>query len=290
MSQLLHLRVGRFFEASSLSRAQGLVATLELTARLDELVHRRCRAIEWFSATQAWCDLGSGRDGLSPWVIADRLHHEIKSTLAIEVACGVASTRSASHAASALARPSGLVVVLPGYEHALLDIARKDGVIINSDLDNTPLKPSFVPRAIVRSTFINLNTPGPTDPTDVTERIDACVATLVDDARRGMTELGVLAATVRVQFTSAAGTREHFVTLPDATSIEEILAGSAHRLGRRIVAGLSAEARSGKADAAPAANAGRLAVSLSNLISGPAQGTLFGWRYDRHGHAAQRLA
>jgi len=274
MSQLLHLRVGRFFEASSLGRAQGLAATLEMTARLDELAHRSCRAIEWFSATQAWCDLESGHQDLSPWTIAQRLHDEIKSSLSIEVACGVASTRSASHAASALARPSGLVVVLPGYEDALLDIARKDGVIINTELDATPLKPSLVPRAIVRSADVALVSD---------DALDAAIGSLVEDARRGLAELGVLAATVRVQFTNGSGTREHFVTLPDATSLGDVINETAHRLGRRVVTGLPTEA-------AAAAKVGRLAVSLSHLVSGPSQGSLFGWRYDRHGHAAQRLA
>jgi hypothetical protein len=267
MGQLLHLRVGRFFEASSLGRAQGLAATLEMTARLDELAHRSCRAIEWFSATQAWCDLNSGREELSPWVIAERLHHEIKSTLSIEVACGVASSRSASIAASALARPNGLVVALPGHEAALIEIARKDGIVINTELDATPLKPSYVPRAIIRSANVELASE---------DELDAAVARLVDDARRGMAELGVLAATVRVQFTSAAGTREHFVTLPDATSLGEIITESAYRLGKRVASGVSGP--------------GRLSVSLSHLVSGPSQGSLFGWRYDRHGHAAQRLA
>jgi hypothetical protein len=261
MSQLLHLRVGRFFEAASLGRAQGLAATLEMTARLDELAHRSCRGIEWFSATQAWCDLGSGRDGLSPWVIAERLHHEIKSTLAIEVACGVASTRSASHAASALARPSGLVVALPGHEEALLDIARKDGVIVNTELDDRPLKPSFVPRAIVRSAEIDL---------EAEDALDRGVSTLVDDVRRGMSELGVLAATIRLQFTNAAGTREAFMTLPDATSLGDVMSDAAHRLARKVTAGSTAP--------------GRISVSASHLISGPSQGTLFGWRYDRHVH------
>lgn len=285
MSQLLHLRVGRFFEASSLGRARGLAATLEMTARLDELAHRSCRAIEWFSATQAWCDLESGSafalrasadklQRLSPWVIAERLHNEIKASLAIEVACGVASTRSASHAASALARPSGLVVALPGQEASIIEIARKDGVIINSELDDTPLKPCFVPRAIVRSADVTLTTDR--------ER-DAALSALVDDVRRGMTELGVLAATVRVQFTSGGGTREHFVTLPDATSLGDIISESAHRLGQRVLGGFADTPAS-------APRVGRLSVSASHLISGPSQGSLFGWRYDRPGHADQRLA
>ena len=267
MPQLLHLRVGRFFEAAALGRAQGLAATLEMTARLDELAHRSCRAIEWVSATEAWCDLGSSGAGLSPWTIADRLHKEIKSMLSIEVACGVASTRSASRAASALARPSGLVVVLPGYESALLDIARKDGIEIDMSLDAVPLKPSPVPRAIVRSAELDLGAEG---------ALDHALTALVDDARRGLDQLGVLASTVRVQFTSASGTKEALATLPDATSIGEVIMEAADRLARRVTIG--------------SAGPGRFSVSLSQLIQGPSQGSLFGWRYDRQGHAAQRPA
>lgn len=263
---LLHLRVGRFFEAASLGRAQGLAATLEMTARLDELAHRSCRAIEWFSATQAWCDLGpappsrsalrrTSCDDLSPWAIADRLHSEIKSTLAIEVACGVASTRSASHAASALARPSGLVVCLPGYEDALLEIARKDGIVINTALDATPLKPSFVPRAIVRSANVDLISD---------DAFDHALISLVDDVRRGMAALGVLASTVRVQFANTEGVRETFLTLPDATSLAGVIADAAGRLGRRVANGSSGR--------------GQLSVSVSHLMSGPSQGSLFGSR------------
>jgi hypothetical protein len=267
MPQLLHLRVGRFFQAAALGRAEGLATILELTARLDELAHRSCRAIEWFSATEAWCDLGTGRDGVSPWVVADQLHAEIKSGLAVEVACGVASTRSASRAASAMARPSGLVVVLPGYEAALLDIARKEGVIIDATRDDVPLKPSLVPRAIVRSMHVNLNSD---------DDLHDALAILVRDARQGLSALGVLTASIRVQFIGTAGAREAFASLPDATSIGELLVDTADRLARRIAAG--------------ATGAGRLSVSLSQLILGPSQGSLFGWRYDHRRDATERPA
>lgn len=276
MPQLLHLRVGRFFDRTALGRAQGLAATLEMTARLDELAHRSCRAIEWFSATEAWCDLGSGRDGLSPWTIADRLHHEIKSELAVEVACGVASTRSASRAASAMARPSGLVVVLPGYEASILEIARANGDLQPVDMppDTAPLKPAFVPRAIVRSAAVELAN-------DV--ELSAAVRSLVDEARRGLDALGLLAETVRVQFATAAGTRELFATLADATSIGELIDDAADSLARRIVGPVAAPNGA-------SVKAGRLTVSLSQLIQGPSQASLFGWRYDRHAHATRQPA
>lgn len=267
MAQLLHLRVGRFFQAATLGRAEGLAATLEMTARLDELAHRSCRAIEWFSATEAWCDLGTGRDGLSPWATADQLHAEIKSGLSIEVACGVASTRSASRAASAMARPSGLVVVLPGYEAALLDIARRDGVIVDATRDHEPLKPSLVPRAIVRSRQVDLATD---------DDLNDALSGLIQDARQGLSALGVLTASIRVQFVGQAGAREAFASLPDATSIGELIASTADRLARRIAGGHPGP--------------GRLSLSLSQLISGPSQGTLFGWRYDHRRHATERPA
>ena len=85
----MHLRVGGFFDAvtdasgrapwrRALTRASGLAASLELTARLDELAHRHCSAVEWRTASDAWLDLDTSRAGLSPWALADALYAEAK--------------------------------------------------------------------------------------------------------------------------------------------------------------------------------------------------------------------
>jgi hypothetical protein len=260
--QILHLRVGRFFRAASLSHAEGLARTLDLTAQLDELAHRSCAAIEWTSATEAWCDLGQHR-GANPWAVADRLHHEIKTTLALEVAFGVAGTRAAARAASALAAPSGLLVVLPGYEASIIDIARAQGKL-ERPVAETPLEPALLPRAIVRSG--RLTAAGSADAGAHQDQAAALARSLAEDARAGMIVLGMLAGAVRVQFSGAGGIREMRASLPAHTALPHVIGDTAERLARRL------------APAAAGQSAGRVSVALSQFVTGPAQGSLFGSR------------
>lgn len=279
MSQLLHLRLGRFFERRTLGQPNGMASVLAMTARLDELAHRACRAIEWRSATEAWLDLGTGRGSQSPWAIADQLHATAKALLPIEVACGVAASKSASRAASSLAAPSGLLVVLPGYEASIIAMARRQqaaaGARFDDPLDAAPFRPSLVPRAIVRSVPVEC-APGLAAP-DRSDRYDAVIDALVREARLGLLELDTIAATVRVQFASASGVTDAFTSLPDPTALHELLLDAARPLARRVMAS--------------AAGAGQLQLSLSQLSASQAQATLFGWRYDRvHAPRARRFA
>lgn len=279
MPQLLHIRLGQFFAAVSgdrdarqpwrraLSDASSMASTLEMTARLDELAHRACRAIEWRSATQAWLDLGTGRGSSSPWAVADQLRAAATALLPVDVACGVASSKTAARAASALAAPRGLVVVLPGYESAILPMAARSPEAradrFGDAIDVAPFRPSFVPRGIVRSRSL-------AEPAAVGDTI----AELVDDALAGLRELDMLASTIRVQFTTALGTREAFASLPAPTAISAALIDAAHMLGKRAVLG--------------AGGAGHLMLSLGQLVPGPAQASLFGERYDHVRASAPR--
>jgi hypothetical protein len=256
MSQLLHLRLGRFFAAVSgsqsdrpwrdaLGKPEGMTTCLEMTARLDELAHLSCRAIEWHSATEAWLDLGTGRGATSPWVIADRLRESAKALLPVEVACGVAATKAASRAASKLAAPNGLLVVLPGYETSILSLAKADETF-------EAFRPSLVPRAIVRSRLIE----------GALDIGDARLSHLVRDAARGLAQLGVLASMMRLQFATAAGVREALVTLTDPTALDSVLLDAAKPLARKVLQG--------------GVGPGQLVVSLAQLQPAPPQGTLFG--------------
>jgi hypothetical protein len=280
MPQLLHLRLGRFFERRTLGTPNGMATVLEMTARFDELAHRACRAIEWRSATEAWLDLGTGRGSQSPWAIADQLHATAKALLPVEVACGVAATKTASRAASSLATPSGLLVVLPGYEDSIIGMATRQQVAAAGDrigdpLDAAPFRPSLVPRAIVRS--VTLDRVAEPTTNDTVDRDDAVIASLVRDARNGLIQLDAVAATVRVQFASASGVREAFTSLPDPTALDELLLDAARPLGRRVLAGAS--------------GTGQLQLALSQLSAGQAQASLFGWRYDRvHAPRVRRFA
>lgn len=290
MSQLLHLRLGRFFSAISgssgetsaadqpwrraLEQPMSMAATLEMTARLDELAHQYCHAVEWRSASEAWLDLSTARSSQTPWAIADQLHAATKALLPVEVACGVATSKRAARAASALAAPSGLLVVLPGYEASIITLAGKHteaADLADVGRDVAPFQPSLVPRAIVRSAAIDRPIDKSYD--DTAAQYDTVIESLVSDARQGLTSLGLIAGTIRVQFSNAQGVKEAFATLAAPTALDDQLQQAAHALGRRVLSN--------------SAGAGHLHVSLGQLISGPAQASLFGWRY--HHLNAQRL-
>lgn len=282
MSQLLHLRLGRFFSAISgiagettaadrpwrraLEQPMSMAATLEMTARLDELAHQYCHAVEWRSASEAWLDLSTARSSQTPWAIADQLHAATKALLPVEVACGVATSKRAARAASALAAPSGLLVVLPGYEASIITLAGKHteaADLADVGRDVAPFQPSLVPRAIVRSAAIDRPIDKSYD--DTAAQYDDTIHALVHDAAHGLSRLGLIASTIRVQFSNAAGVKEAFASLPAPTAISDLLQQAAHPISRRVLAG--------------SAGAGQLQVSLGQLISGPAQASLFGWRY-----------
>lgn len=52
--------------------------------------------------------------------VAERLQSALRDQLGFEASCGIASTKIAAQIASRLARPRGLLYVLPGYEERLL--------------------------------------------------------------------------------------------------------------------------------------------------------------------------
>lgn len=247
-----------------------MATTLEMTARLDEMAHRSCRAIEWRSATEAWLDLGTGRGSSSPWAIADQLRAATKALLPVEVACGVAATKSAARAASALAAPSGLLVVLSGYESSILSMAGRTVATsgpFDDAIDAAPFCPSLVPRAIVRSMLLERSDDADREAGICTPRADALIASLIREARLGLADLGVIASTVRVQFANGSGVREAFASLPDATALEDLLLDVARPLGRRVLSATS--------------GSGHVLVSLGQLTPVETQASLFGWRYDR---------
>lgn len=100
---------------------------LDASAAVDELVREAGVPVEWASIDSLFLDvsavagptgagttLGSGRR------IAERLQTRIREKLGFDAACGLASTKVTAQVASKLARPRGLLYVLPGYEQRFL--------------------------------------------------------------------------------------------------------------------------------------------------------------------------
>jgi DNA polymerase IV len=111
---------------------------LDASAAIDELLREPRLPVEWTSIDSVFIDAsgggvpGAGR-AFGAWgaaagggsranarQVAERLQTALRDQLGFEAACGIASTKIAAQIASRLARPAGLLYVLPGYEERLL--------------------------------------------------------------------------------------------------------------------------------------------------------------------------
>jgi DNA polymerase-4 len=98
---------------------------LETYARVSEevtqILLQVSRRVERPSADEGYVDLT--RDGVSsphPVSAAETIKDELQRRLGLDASLGLASSRLAARVASAVARPRGLLVVLPGYESSYL--------------------------------------------------------------------------------------------------------------------------------------------------------------------------
>jgi DNA polymerase-4 len=79
------------------------------------------RRVERPSADEAFVDLTPEGASTSPPVrAAETIRDELQRRLRLDVSLGLASSRLAARVASGWAKPRGLLVVLPGYEHSFL--------------------------------------------------------------------------------------------------------------------------------------------------------------------------
>jgi DNA polymerase-4 len=98
---------------------------LETYARISEevtqILLQASRRVERPSADEAYVDLT--RDSVSsphPVAASETIKDELQRRLGLDASLGLASSRLAARVASTLARPRGLLVVLPGYEASYL--------------------------------------------------------------------------------------------------------------------------------------------------------------------------
>jgi DNA polymerase IV len=106
---------------------------LDASASIDELLREPRLPVEWTSIDSVFIDVSGGGSLASGGrtaaggasranarQVAERLQTALRDQLGFEAACGIASTKIAAQIASRLARPAGLLYVLPGYEERLL--------------------------------------------------------------------------------------------------------------------------------------------------------------------------
>lgn len=94
-------------------------ACFAASLQVDEILRRESAEVEWLSIDEAFVGLSLAARPRSAVDVAERLHRDI-AALGFDAACGIARSKLVAKIASQLARPSGVVHVLDGYEARFL--------------------------------------------------------------------------------------------------------------------------------------------------------------------------
>lgn len=94
-------------------------ACFSASLQVDELLRHESPDVEWLSIDEAFVGLAPSARPRGAVDVAERLHREI-AALGFEAACGIARSKLVARIASRLARPSGVIHVLDGYEARFL--------------------------------------------------------------------------------------------------------------------------------------------------------------------------
>lgn len=104
---------------------------LETSAQIDERLRGLRCAVEWASLDEVWIALGDAAGVRAARPPLEEVREELARDFGIATAIGVGATKAVAAVASRLVSPSGMLIVLPGYEARLLaplDITRLPGL------------------------------------------------------------------------------------------------------------------------------------------------------------------
>ena len=103
----------------------GFAACFAASLQVDERLRRETADVEWLSIDEAFVDLRGAAQSRAAVDAGERLHREI-AALGFDAACGIARSKLVAKIASRLARPSGVIHVLDGYEARFLSPLKID--------------------------------------------------------------------------------------------------------------------------------------------------------------------
>lgn len=93
----------------------------EVAEAADALVRRAFSRVEWVSLDEAYVDATDLRPDMGKLVTAtEAIRAALRRELGLPAACGIGASKITARVASHLARPSGLLYVLPGYDARFL--------------------------------------------------------------------------------------------------------------------------------------------------------------------------
>ena len=167
------------------------------------------RRVERPSADEAFVDLTAEDPGDPPPVrAAETIRDELQRRLGLDASLGLASSRLAARIASGWAKPRGLLVVLPGYEHSF--VAGKPVAVLGL--------PPHLEAALGRAGLATLGQVGDAPEADLVAAVGAAAAARVRAAARGEQEPPIAVAAPPVSLQDEATIRDR---RSDRVALEE---------------------------------------------------------------------
>lgn len=195
-------------------------ACFAASLQVDELLRRETPEVEWLSIDEAFVDLSRGARGRGTVDAAERLHRDI-AALGFESACGIARSKLVAKIASRLARPSGVVHVIEGYEARFL----------------SPLKIEMLP-GIDPSTAVRLRAAGIRRLGQLAQLTDSEISLLTGRAARGLSRqaAGVDRTPIRRSALPPAPIQERALASPsaDPAVLRAAVRAEGERVGREL--------------------------------------------------------
>jgi DNA polymerase-4 len=200
---------------------------LETYARVSEevtqILLQTSRRVERPSADEAYVDLT--RDGASsphPVSAAEMIKDELQRRLGLDASLGLASSRLAARVASTVARPRGLLVVLPGYESSYL---ARQPVSFLPDL------PPHLQAALESAGLTTLGALAGVSLEELAQVAGATAAPRLQQAARGEGEAPIPVAAPPTRVVEETLVRDR---RSDAAALLEVVDGLAGRAARRL--------------------------------------------------------
>ena len=180
------------------------------------------RRVERPSADEAFVDLTAEGPGDPPPVrAAETIRDELQRRLGLDASLGLASSRLAARIASAWAKPRGLLVVLPGYEHSFL--AGKPVSALGA--------PPHLESALARAGLTTVGQVAECDEAALAAAVGAAAAKHLRAAARGEQEPPIAVAAPPAFLQEEATIRDR---RSDRRALEEIADALARRVARRL--------------------------------------------------------
>jgi DNA polymerase-4 len=180
------------------------------------------RRVERPSADEAFVDLTPESPGDPPPVrAAETVRDELQRRLGLDASLGLASSRLAARIASSWAKPRGLLVVLPGYEHSF--VAGKPVSVLGL--------PLHLECSLERASLATLGQVADADEAVLAAAVGGAAAPRIRAAARGELEPPIAVAAPPASLQEEATIRDRH---SDRQALEEMADALARRAARRL--------------------------------------------------------